>query len=292
MKVNAPCRRCRGSRSAGFTLIELLVVIAIIAILAAILFPVFAQAKEAAKKANCISNVKQTVLGWMMYAGDYDDTYSLDSYTTVQAGCPLNIGQQIAWSYWWDRCSPLSSQWRTNTDVFKRGGGLLGPYMKNGDIIDCPSAQGMPITAPQQWAAYALNSSTAAGIPGSNASTIEMPAETILLTDGGVLQNANNPSSAVIRRVSLNWFTTGQPAIHARHGGKVATVAWLDGHAKAQKLQYDPQIISLSGPVETRERAGVGDLLKFPRTSTSALSGQAAALHPDNYYLQKIKVQP
>lgn len=58
----------------AFTLIELLVVIAIIAILAAILFPVFAQAKEAAKKTQSLSNVKQITLSLMMYVNDYDDT--------------------------------------------------------------------------------------------------------------------------------------------------------------------------------------------------------------------------
>jgi prepilin-type N-terminal cleavage/methylation domain-containing protein/prepilin-type processing-associated H-X9-DG protein len=60
------------SRS-GFTLIELLVVIAIIAILAAILFPVFAQAKAAAKKTAALSNAKEIVLGAIMYSNDYDD---------------------------------------------------------------------------------------------------------------------------------------------------------------------------------------------------------------------------
>ena len=59
----------------AFTLIELLVVIAIIAILAAILFPVFAQAKLAAKKITSVSNQKQQGLGLIMYAGDYDDMY-------------------------------------------------------------------------------------------------------------------------------------------------------------------------------------------------------------------------
>jgi prepilin-type N-terminal cleavage/methylation domain-containing protein/prepilin-type processing-associated H-X9-DG protein len=61
----------------AFTLIELLVVIAIIAILAAILFPVFAQAKSAAKKTQSLSNVKQLALGAIMYGGDSDDVFPL-----------------------------------------------------------------------------------------------------------------------------------------------------------------------------------------------------------------------
>jgi prepilin-type N-terminal cleavage/methylation domain-containing protein len=68
----------------AFTLIELLVVIAIIAILAAILFPVFAQAKNAAKKTASISNQKQIGLAVMMYSGDWDDHYPR------QDGCTLN----------------------------------------------------------------------------------------------------------------------------------------------------------------------------------------------------------
>ncbi len=57
----------------AFTLIELLVVIAIIAILAAILFPVFAQAKDAAKQTVCISNTKQMAIGGLLYATDNED---------------------------------------------------------------------------------------------------------------------------------------------------------------------------------------------------------------------------
>jgi prepilin-type N-terminal cleavage/methylation domain-containing protein len=63
------------SKSRAFTLIELLVVIAIIAILAAILFPVFAQAKAAAKNTTTVSNLEQQNLAIPMYAGDYDDTF-------------------------------------------------------------------------------------------------------------------------------------------------------------------------------------------------------------------------
>jgi prepilin-type N-terminal cleavage/methylation domain-containing protein len=69
----------------AFTLIELLVVIAIIAILAAILFPVFAQAKDAAKSTAALNNVKQLGLGNLMYAGDADDAFPLSYSEGSQA---------------------------------------------------------------------------------------------------------------------------------------------------------------------------------------------------------------
>ena len=64
-------------KRSGFTLIELLVVIAIIAILAAILFPVFARARENARRTSCVSNLKQIGLGIMQYTQDYDERYPL-----------------------------------------------------------------------------------------------------------------------------------------------------------------------------------------------------------------------
>jgi prepilin-type N-terminal cleavage/methylation domain-containing protein/prepilin-type processing-associated H-X9-DG protein len=73
-------------RNRAFTLIELLVVIAIIAILAAILFPVFAQAKLAAKSTADLSNLKELDLGLIMYSGDYDDTYPDANSTDANSG--------------------------------------------------------------------------------------------------------------------------------------------------------------------------------------------------------------
>lgn len=74
----------------AFTLIELLVVIAIIAILAAILFPVFAQAKEAAKKTSCVSNSKQNATAVLMYNTDYDGVFGQSAYSsTFTNGCVL-----------------------------------------------------------------------------------------------------------------------------------------------------------------------------------------------------------
>src|SRR5260370_15994529 len=68
----------------GFTLIELLVVIAVIAILAGILLPVFAQARDAARRANCISNLRQIALAHQMYVQDNDD--ALPSWYIVGSG--------------------------------------------------------------------------------------------------------------------------------------------------------------------------------------------------------------
>ncbi len=89
------------SRNNAFTLIELLVVIAIIAILAAILFPVFAQAKAAAKSTATLSNLKQIGTAGQMYLGDYDDTVHPHQMpvptTNPNNGQPWSPGGQAGW---------------------------------------------------------------------------------------------------------------------------------------------------------------------------------------------------
>lgn len=93
----------------GFTLIELLVVIAIIAILASILFPVFARARENARRSSCQSNLKQIGLGLIQYTQDYDDCFPL-------IGSALNSGGNFVWQ------------------------DLVQPYIKSEQVFSCPSA--------------------------------------------------------------------------------------------------------------------------------------------------------
>lgn len=119
----------------AFTLIELLVVIAIIAILAAILFPVFAQAKEAAKKTTCVSNTKQTALAAIMYAGDYDDVLPRhdNNGSCVYGESPCNTPD------WGDLRPPGNLQANYGVGASVMYWGAIEPYHKNTQIAICPT---------------------------------------------------------------------------------------------------------------------------------------------------------
>ena len=100
------------TRRSGFTLIELLVVIAIIAILASILFPVFARARENARRSSCQSNLKQIGLGVLQYTQDYDEAFPL---AVVVAGTINAPGSTYGWA------------------------DAILPYTKSMQILQCPS---------------------------------------------------------------------------------------------------------------------------------------------------------
>lgn len=104
----------------GFTLIELLVVIAIIAILAAILFPVFARARENARRASCQSNLKQLGLGVMQYTQDYDEKYPLRDAAN---GAATERDRRGVWAQ-------------------------VQPYLKSTQILQCPSETTTPSSDP------------------------------------------------------------------------------------------------------------------------------------------------
>jgi len=114
----------------AFTLIELLVVIAIIAILAAILFPVFAQAKVAAKKTVALSNQKQIGTAFQLYMADYDDRYPMRS------GCELNSSLNAALNDGVLRCSGANGFAHSMT--WQAWQKYIMPYMKNVQIFEHP----------------------------------------------------------------------------------------------------------------------------------------------------------
>jgi prepilin-type N-terminal cleavage/methylation domain-containing protein len=128
IKEGRTMNRTSSHRTAGtvaitraFTLIELLVVIAIIAILAAILFPVFAQAREKARQASCLSNMKQMGLSARMYAQDYDETWVPFCYQSYIAGA-YSPGWGAGWGLYYYNMT-------------------LQPYIKNQAVWVCPTSE-------------------------------------------------------------------------------------------------------------------------------------------------------
>ena len=107
----------------AFTLIELLVVIAIIAILAAILFPVFARAREAARKTTCTSNLRQLGQSMTMYLQDYDDTFPTCNFSDVTTGFP-----------------PQTHKDGSGKPIFFAD--VVQPYVRNRQIFFCPTMRG------------------------------------------------------------------------------------------------------------------------------------------------------
>ena len=115
----------RSRSKMAFTLIEVLCVISLIAILSAMLFPVFAQARENARRTSCLSNMRQIGIAIALYAGDYDDKYPL--------------GKDSKFDYY-DQVPDIAQFPTVRTLPVLRD--ILNPYTKNNEIWHCPSDTG------------------------------------------------------------------------------------------------------------------------------------------------------
>jgi prepilin-type N-terminal cleavage/methylation domain-containing protein/prepilin-type processing-associated H-X9-DG protein len=150
----------------GFTLIELLVVIAIIAILASILFPVFARARENARRSSCASNLKQFGLAFMQYTQDYDESYP-GYYIPTNEPAPGGPNWEPGVWYW-----PQ----------------ILYPYHKSNQIFVCPSGVGAMSNAPvggHYGSNLLITTNVAAGVASLKQSALSGPAGTYLAADWG-----------------------------------------------------------------------------------------------------------
>ncbi|HEX8235741.1 MAG TPA: DUF1559 domain-containing protein [Abditibacteriaceae bacterium] len=229
MKNSTSCR----TRN-GFTPIELLVVIAIIAILASILFPVFARARENARRASCQSNLKQIGLGILQYVQDYDERY-------VRATTPPGgVASSRTWA------------------------SSVQPYIKSTQIFQCPSDTSREVntwwmgdlpTDQQFHISYLYNTSVARASDAS----IQYPSSTVMAIDGGTNpEGSNNPLdwlsspkgtsfliSSYPGESTTDWSDRGQDfaAPSARHL-EMANALYVDGHVKATRVErvYDKNL--------------------------------------------------
>ena len=200
----------------AFTLIELLVVIAIIAILAAILFPVFARARENARRSSCSSNLKQIGLGVIQYAQDYDERM------------------------------PSTRMANLNWEV------ILQPYVKSYQVFACPSntrnTQPMQFGGTPNQSVVSYMPSRENGLAGGsnggaignqetvgpNLSDFPFVSQTLMVTDS----NVDNPD---FRVTNTTWVTgsadTGGAGTTALFAGHLSTmnVLFADGHVKSMK---------------------------------------------------------
>lgn len=239
----------RSAWQRAFTLIELLVVIAIIAILAAILFPVFAQAREAARKTSCLNNLKQIGTASLLYVQDYDEVLYPVQYLY------MNASGQLCLRAWYNH-------YNYGTMQFDPSQGLLQPYMKNVLIQDCLSAKGMDGggTLTNSLLAYGMNSEYLQPATGPvSLAAISRPAETVLMGDAGNL-SGTAPGFYVSRFPTLRRPSNPfRPNVHGRHSG-FANVLWCDGHVKASRPAFRDVGHGIYTP-EALRQAILGDLL-------------------------------
>ena len=196
----------------AFTLIELLVVIAIIAILAAILFPVFAQAKAAAKKTQAISNLKQIGTALQLYLGDNDDTYFFTRESAQFAGLtedPEELEEMA---------------------IFR----VLAPYVKSKELWYSPEDK----LRNKGGTSFAVNAHLEYAW---SATSITEPAGTVYMTDRSdvpVPIDAENPEGAPEEHYS--WWTFTDPVI--------STLEELPGNIKRPDGRYHDELLVQISP--------------------------------------------
>ena len=208
----------------AFTLIELLVVIAIISILAAILFPVFAQAKEAAKKTTCLSNIKQIATATILYEADYDDLLPGAVFA------PEGDGLEGGWMYY-DNFSAADGKITTQFHPEK---GSLYPYVKSKDVFKCPSDD----IGRRTGNSYSINACTQNSVQtgvssGKSSTALDNSSQFVLFAEEVFDDGSYNGSASFLSTSSTpdGFLVFPVKYLSTRHTNG-SNLAFLDSHAK------------------------------------------------------------
>jgi len=198
----------------AFTLIELLVVIAIIAILAAILFPVFARARENARRASCQSNLKQIGLGIFQYSQDYDEKFPLWYADNDGSGGQTMVGTGAG-----------------NPGVDAGWAELIQPYLKSTQIFQCPSENNGPPVAGSNNLNYTDYMSNLYDINASGGMVgLNYPTQTVLLVDWKSAQSGSSAMANYLWSGSITADNGQSDEFHRHLGGD--NFLFSDGHVK------------------------------------------------------------
>ena len=238
----------------AFTLIELLVVIAIIAILAAILFPVFARARENARRSSCSSNLKQIGLGLIQYSQDYDEMLPNAWFGPGGYG---DSGPTNGVYKWMDAVQPYVKSTQLFTCPSNSNGLTAGA---TGNFIPALQLTG---NSNQNYGSYAMNSAywgggggntlrgPGNGNPSMSMARVDEPTTTIWVGDGnGSYQcdwEAGNPAIFTIGSVkAIGQNGLGDGSIVERHL-ETCNILYVDGHVKSNKMDALAAVSPTSG---------------------------------------------
>lgn len=216
--------RFRSRLRAGFTLIELLVVIAIIAILAAILFPVFAQARDKARQAACLSNAKQISLGFLQYAQDYDELFAISA-----SGTAFYVTQPYIKSYDVWRCPSYTGGYNLNAAWLPKIRIYTGWETNSDSIGGFNASPPKSLAQMAEPAGLVLLTENDCFPPYDDASTTAQTAQLGFTACRDSRQALFNP-----RWKQTPMDTNGRLGTHHANG---LNIIWGDGHAKWSSKQ-------------------------------------------------------
>lgn len=222
--------RREARETAGFTLIELLVVIAILSLLAALLSPALKSAREMARQATCLSNLKQIGMTFGMYADDNNGYYIPSWYTDADGASCKWIYQSMFYLGYLKQ--PTSAAWYTSGSVY---------YRASYGVFRCPSdptkyfSSGIFWPQPNYgingWWYPSLGTGSAYydhGITGRHQARIQLPAQMLAVSE--YPNNSYNPGDRVAANAGA-WISAGGGwETMVRHNGGF-NVVYVDGHA-------------------------------------------------------------